>query len=80
MLHLIESEEAPTRPDNVHHANAISLSVTPMVIVWNCARHRDFSDEAPMVYVLTVERQALVPLLPCPSLRMPKARRSLRRE
>jgi hypothetical protein len=63
MLHLIESEEAPARPDNVHHANAISLSVTPMAIVWNCARHRYFSDEAPMVYMLTVERQALVPSL-----------------
>jgi hypothetical protein len=34
-----------------------------MAIVWKCARHRDFSDETPIVYVLAVERQTLVPSL-----------------
>jgi hypothetical protein len=42
---------------------AISLFVTPMAIVWNCARQRDLSDETSMVYVLAVARQTVVPSL-----------------
>ena len=29
----------------------------------NCAHHQGFSDEAPRIYVLKVERQTLVPSL-----------------
>ena len=43
--------------------NAISVFVTPMAIMWNCARYRSFSEEIPEVYVLAVARQPLVPSL-----------------
>ena len=43
--------------------DAPTISVPPMAIVWNCAHHQGFSDEAPRIYVLKVERQTLVPSL-----------------
>jgi hypothetical protein len=47
----------------VRTGNAIFVSVISLAIVWNCACHQGF-DETPVVYVLAVERQTLIPSLP----------------